>query len=419
MRYSSSGHLLSIRVKVSSIRSFRIATFLSEQTPLYSHQRYTNMAAENNENLLIQAAHSDVGWRTFLGLCAQQEQLLLKEEALHSANSFRATPLSPKNQLLLPSPRDNKDGRKRAAFDDQTLLTASKRTKASHEVTRLGLRQEELSAPGGPSMIPPAAVLLNQLRKPRQVQQAVAASSLFLNPAFVPSGYNNAATTQQFMLAQALASSGSMPTILQRQLNNIIASEISRFATTVTPAAATRATNGTEATVHAKFPLAVNVPEWSPSSGMVATKTNNSHDPSAVACLDLGDEFLRTPGKKATSLCDCGMALCHEIGYPNRGTVAFPDDNDDLLLEWCHRLDITNPQRLRCIQANPAKFRLATWHFTNHASKRPSIPDQSLQVFVDEMRDSSISHKLRQPTQRMTNLHNYWAQVRRLPTLEP
>jgi hypothetical protein len=378
------------------------------------------MATENNENLQIQATHSDVGWRAFLGLCAQQEQLL-RDEALITANSFRATPLSPKNQQVLPSPRNAKNGGKRASFDDETLLqkAAAKRAKASHEMTRNGLKQEDLSIAGGPGMIPPAAVLLSQLGKPLQVHQAESASSLYLNPALLSAGYNNTAAAQQFMLVQALASSGAMPTTLQRHLNSIIASEISRLATTVTSATTSDVPYGIEATVASKFSLSKQAPDKSLSSLMTATETGNIHEPYAVACLDLGDEFLRIPGNNAAKLCDCGLALCHEIGYPNRGTVAFPDDDDILLAEWCHRLDITNPQRLRCIQSNPSKYRLALWHFRNHTPGSPSIPDRSLQVFADEMRVLSNTHTQRKPSQRMMNLHNYWAQVRRVPTLEP
>ncbi|CAB9510280.1 expressed unknown protein [Seminavis robusta] len=367
---------------------------------------------ENNENLQVQVAQSEVGWRAFLGFCAQQEQARIREDSMNAANKVRANPLSPKNHRRLPSPRGSKAGGKRASFDDETLLqkaNQNKRAKMSHESAQsmssaslhAGMRCEDtLNHVGaGASMMSPA--LMAHYGNPLQAQQAAAASSLFLNPALFAAA--NAAAAHQLILAQALAASGSTPTTVQQQLNSIISSEINRLATTGGSSDhGGLARPSYPSMLDAKLP-----PSALPGNAMM------QHD-ATIACLNLGEEFLpMLPGCK---LCDCGMALCHEIGYPNRCSVPFPDNDEGLLTEWCQTLDIADPRRLREIRLNPSKFRLAYWHFRKRGDQKRLLPDQSLQGFVDEVQDTMGRRK---PSKRMLELHSYWCRVRRPPTLDP
>jgi hypothetical protein len=167
-----------------------------------------------------------------------------------------------------------------------------------------------------------------------------------------------------------------------------------------------------------------------------------------IASLNLGQEFLSRMEGAPSRLCDCGMTLCYEIGYPNAGRFEFPED-PAIVQQWCQALDITGNNRIRSIMQSPSKFHVAYWHFRkehrslnartgqwtrlwgnisyenthqNQATIIRAIPDAHLQSFIDDHEEElylQSSVRRRAPSSRSIQLHNYWISVRRPPTLDP
>lgn len=180
--------------------------------------------------------------------------------------------------------------------------------------------------------------------------------------------------------------------------------------------------------------------ELSPSTNATQKPFNFNVDRENVACLNLGSEFLpRQDYCQNVGLCDCGVALCHEIGYPNEGSFTFPRGDPNFVLQWCKVLGLSDPARIREMQEHPESYRLAYWHFhprhrvwnsvTEYWELRPetlseALPDAYLQGFVDNWLAQNsgggvATEQGRKPSKRMLLLHKRWVQTRRPPTLEP
>lgn len=364
---------------------------------------------ENNENLQMPASHL-ADWRVLMGLRAgvgmERQNLARKLKSMEAEQSLSSgpSPLSPKNQQMLGDRMQT--GTKRSSFafsqqEEQELLQKSaKRAKLSHDALLL-------AALGGTRTNP----LLSHLQP-----QLPITSPLMLNPSLLAAsaGYANAAAAQQLMLSQALASTTGVSPLVQQQINSLIKSEFSRLA-------------AADSSPPSTSPL--TIPKSDPPVGMRNSPT--SVPKANIACLELGKEFLPSTTQR-TRLCDCGMALCMEVGYPHRGSVPFSAQNVD---QWCKTLDITDSYRLRQIKATPESFSLAYWHFREEHQKvdeqgqvtlwqnSEALPDAHLQTFVDEYKRlsprSKEVEKPRQPSKKMVALHNQWVQFRRAPALEP
>ena len=81
----------------------------------------------------------------------------------------------------------------------------------------------------------------------------------------------------------------------------------------------------------------------------------------SAGSLCLGQEFMERPGSR---LCDCGLATCFRIGYPNKGLFKFPT-KEQHVKEWLEALEFT-PEEGRvlldqhCDNSAPC---IAYWHF--------------------------------------------------------
>lgn len=372
---------------------------------------------ENNENLQVPASH----WGSLLALRSGGK---MDPEESTSA----ATPLSPKNQLS-PTPRKH-SGTKRSAFsfqqpDDEDLFEkCSKRAKLSdQDALLLAMMKGKAAAPAPVSM---PATLGGMMPNPLlaglpQQMPMPSVSPLLLNPALLAatSGYaSQAAATQQLLLSQALASTSGVNPLVQQQINSLISAEFARLAT--------------DKEVSSRLTMSTALPKApSPPPTISADPSMDEN----VACLGLGKEFLPATTQN-TRLCDCGMALCHEIGYPHKGSIRFSAKTVD---QWCQVLDITDPKRLAQIRSCPEVFSLAYWHFREEDRVLDKLtgkirlaphscmvqPNAHLQSFVDNYKDDNTAsvgidkQESRQPSERMMELHRSWAQFRRAPTLEP
>lgn len=346
-----------------------------------------------------------MGLRTGVDMERQNFARKMKSMEAEQSLSNGPSPLSPKNQQMIGDRMQT--GAKRSSFafsqqDEQEFLQKSaKRAKLSHDALLL-------AALGGMRTNP----LLSHLPPP----QLPTPSPLMLNPSLLAAsaGYANAAAAQQLMLSQSLANTNGVNPLVQQQINSLIKAEFSRLA-------------AADSSPSTTSPL--TIPKTDPPVGMRNSPTTIPR--ANVACLELGKEFLPATTQR-TRLCDCGMALCMEIGYPHRGSIPFSFHNAD---QWCKTLDITDSYRLRQIKATPESFSLAYWHFREEHQKvdeqgqvtlwqnSEALPDAHLQTFVDEYKRSSPRskevEKPRQPSKKMLALHNQWVQFRRSPTLEP
>ena len=325
---------------------------------------------ENNENR----------WTEFLSLAAE-----------FGAGNKEASPLSPQQTT------QQKACGKRTSDDTSVFFgTSAKKAKLTSSSLSTAITVADDTALAGPGSLLPVSDLTS--------------AAALLQPD----------KARQLRLSRALS---APRTTQQQMLTDLISSEMNLCAAV---AAARADPPGTTRKVS---PSSTSTSTFHSSS---TTSSSTFSDDFHVACLDLGDEFL--PGDTGL-LCDCGKSLCREIGYPNRGSVPFPS-RKNAVAAWCQALDITEPKRLAQIKHNPSRYRVAYWHFREKSRKRTkgnrgfmmmvdkgSLPDASLQSFVNHTlstrKRSATAAPTRKSLGRMVALHNYWAQVRRSPTLEP
>ena len=266
----------------------------------------------------------------------------------------------------------------------------------------------------------PHALLAGAYPQPQQM----IVNPLLLNPALLAatSGYSSTAAAQQLLFSQSLANTNGINPLVQQQINSLISAEFARLAAEQEP----------PASVSLHDPPGMTEEDSSIESSLPPPSSSNDVDDD-IACLGLGKEFLPAT-TQPTRLCDCGMALCREIGYPHKGSIRFSAQTVD---HWCQILDITDPKRLAQIRSCPEVFSLAYWHFREEdrcfdklvgqvrlTSKGSQVlPDAHLQSFVDNYKEASSEgdeqDEPRRPSKRMLELHKSWAQFRRSPTLEP
>jgi len=384
------------------------------------------------------------------------------------------TPLSPSNQMpsprkLKPTPNPKRMANSARYNDEDEASQLFKRAKLTHndinshnnnsmtgcEGTDLLLHLRANQAANSVA----ASNMVSMAFQQQQRHQQMAAMS---NPFFLQSlALQNHPMAHQMLLSQALSASNVVGGGVNPLFTGFIASELAMMSH-ANPAAMVAMTGGAPVVnVNSSFvsesqgsskpssPKSTTDPPTADDDTITPTADDDTEsdesssgedeeddDRIEVACLNISQEFLpqldrqRQPAR----LCDCGKALCHEIGYPNRGSFEFPP-NTSAIHRWFAALDIADPDRRKDIQENPSKYRIAYWHFEPKDRIDPHkrsggkvrlvksgavLPTAHLQAFVDEQMVASKGHAVRRkPRQRMLKLHQYWAQVRRAPTLEP